>query len=590
MSERASMKQSHWRELGQNVRKKLRRRHQGPILGLDLDGSLLRIVQLVKRGNRSVAMRLAVEPLNFANEADRSDAALVGKAIAAALDRLRVKCKAVVMGIPRASVVLRSLSMPEVKDVRELASMVHFQISKDLPIRLEDAVIDFHVRRALVPTAMLEPNVKASGVPADSKTETTEASLRVEVLVAAVKRDVVEFFKQAAEQAGLELVALGWLSDANARLLEACRVTEGSEGVALVSLRPDETGIDVIAQQSLVFSRGVAIKQVSDNIAPPSEQSLAGGKREDTASAAAEVPPSPMPASFAEAVTIEVVRSLHSYGGIKPHIPVAKLFVTGCTGHERVVAEALNGRLNIPCSLLDLAGRLELPEPESLHAPGSISALGLAFGVSDSNGLAFDFLHPRRPAVQRNKRRIKLLAAAALVAATLFALLSARARLVNQRLQIHRQAQVELADAEKKRPIYRQMRQQAATIDEWAKEGQDSLEHYAYLSAILPRSEEIYVTSLSIGGQGSIRFSVQARSGEILAKLDKQLRAAGYEVKPLAITPGDDKFGYDFRSTVELTAPEKMKMDLAKVRAPQRPADDVSSDPAKKAQRKGGGP
>jgi len=69
---------------------------------------------------------------------------------------------------------------------------------------------------------------------------------------------------------------------------------------------------------------------------------------------------------------------------------------------------------------------------------------------------------------------------------------------------------------------------------------------------VLPASEEVYITSLSISGQGSIRLGVQARSGEILAKLDKQLRAAGYDVKPLAITPGSDRFGYNFRSLVEL--------------------------------------
>jgi hypothetical protein len=61
--------------------------------------------------------------------------------------------------------------------------------------------------------------------------------------------------------------------------------------------------------------------------------------------------------------------------------------------------------------------------------------------------------------------------------------------------------------------------------------------------------------------------------------LDKQLRAAGYDVKPLAITPGADRNGYEFRSNVELTAPVKMKLDIAKVKAPARPADDASLDP-----------
>jgi hypothetical protein len=131
------------------------------------------------------------------------------------------------------------------------------------------------------------------------------------------------------------------------------------------------------------------------------------------------------------------------------------------------------------------------------------------------------------------------------------------------------------------------MMQQIGAVDEWAKGNANWIEHCSYLSAILPASEEIYLTSLTVSGQGVIRLAVQARSGEILAKLDKQLRAAGYDVKPLAITPGADRHGYEFRSTVELLVPERMKIDLSKVKAPARPADDSSLDPG--ALKGGGG-
>ena len=77
-------------------------------------------------------------------------------------------------------------------------------------------------------------------------------------------------------------------------------------------------------------------------------------------------------------------------------------------------------------------------------------------------------------------------------------------------------------------------------------------------------------------------MAVQARNGEVLAKLEKQLHAAGYAVKPLAINPGTDKFGYEFRSTVELLVPATLKIDLSKVRPPPRPADDVSLGAAPK--------
>jgi len=72
------------------------------------------------------------------------------------------------------------------------------------------------------------------------------------------------------------------------------------------------------------------------------------------------------------------------------------------------VVQALKERLNIPCSLLDPVTALDLPRAAREHAAGAISALGLGFGFVDPRGLAFDFLNPKRPAVQRNLRRIRM--------------------------------------------------------------------------------------------------------------------------------------------------------------------------------------
>jgi 6-phosphogluconate dehydrogenase (decarboxylating) len=61
-----------------------------------------------------------------------------------------------------------------------------------------------------------------------------------------------------------------------------------------------------------------------------------------------------------------------------------------------------------------------------------------------------------------------------------------------------------------------------------------------------------------------------------------ELVAAGYDVKPLAVTPGADRNGYNFRTTVELTVPSKLKFDLTKLTPPARPADDASLENTRK--------
>lgn len=528
------------------------------------------MAQAGPRGGRVGILKIDSAPLQLPADADRNDPVVVGKAMAGALARLQLKPGSVVMGVPRAQMVLRTLTLPVIEDIRELASMVHLQVGKDLPFRLEDAVIDFKVHRQL-PAPPVPPEAARGDV------SVLPSSPRLEVLVAAVHRDVVAFCEQTVEAAGLKLAGLGLRAYGNARCLVACGAVEAEQGVALVSLRPDEVNIDVMVGDALLFSRGAVI---------PAVEALAGAGGASAgpglgSAVAAEPGPADAEArpSFADAATIEVVRTLHGYGGMAARSPVGKVIVTGMTGQEEAVVQALGRRLSAPAGVLDPAGPLGLDDVSRERARGAIAAIGLALGWTDESGLPFDFLAPKRPAVQRDLRRIRLLAGVAAMAALFLVLLMIRGQLTQRRMAIYREVQAELSEADKKRPIFRSMRLQAATVDEWTRGDRDWLDHYAYLSAILPASEDVYLTSFATTPQGVIRLGVQARSGETLARLDKQLRAAGYEIRPLAITPGSDRHGYDFSSTVELSVPDKMTFDLAKVRPPARPADDASLDP-----------
>jgi Tfp pilus assembly PilM family ATPase len=527
---------------------------------LDLDGSILRIAQA---NSRTTLKLVATAPLDLAPEADRTDPAVVGASVSRALAGLGMKPSSVVMGVGRPRVVLRSLRLPVVRNLPELASLVHFQMAKDLPFPLEEAVIDFKVGRELeLPGERAETPAKP-----DAAVEAGPPVHRQEVLVAAVKRDVVEFYQRLAAAAGFKLTALGLLPDANSRCLEACKVGGDADVLALVTLRPDEVGVDVMVGHSLLFSRGTVVRAMGET--PHIE-----GAVPVTAEA------------FVQAAAIEAVRSLHGYGGTEPTCPVGKVVVAGATGQEAAVAEALRSRVAVPCAQLDPAEALQLPSDLREAAAGAVGAIGLAFGFGDEQGLPFDFLNPKRPAVRRNLRRIRLLAGLAGAAVFLVALLAVRKVLIDRRTRVLHAASAELAEAEKKRPAYRVLMNHAAVVGDWVKGGHDWLEHYANLASVLPPSEEVYLTSLGVDNQGVIRLAVQARSGETLARLDKQLREAGYEVKPLAINPGANRFGYEFRSNVEVVPSRKLKLDLSKLKPVARPSDDVSLDP--KAWKRGG--
>lgn len=554
-----------------------RARPRGVITAIDVEGNTLRVVQTHHRHGRTRVSRVAVEQLGLNDTIQQPEPDVLGRAIAGALSHLRIKPGQVVMGVPRALVVLRTLSVPAIENLGELASVVHFQIGKDLPFPVAEAVIDLKVRR----TDESAPAAAADGAAAKGAGDQG----KMEVLVAAAKREVVEYYQHVAATAGFKLLALGFRPYANARCIEACRVAQGHESVAFVSLRPDEVLVDVIAQQDLVFSRGVSTRLETET---SSEAFVTDSQLSDVNWGENGVPvkeegPAPPSSesqrSILEEITIEVVRSFHSFGGMEVKNPVSRLVVAGATGHETVLVEALQKRLSIPCGLLEPARSLDLPLDARGYASGAIAALGLGLGIFDPEGLPFDFLKPTRPAVRRDMRRVKVLAGAAAAVVLALGIGAVEIHLLRQKDRERVALEAELQVESGRRDLYRRMRVQATGIQNWLKTGQSWLDHYAYLSSVLPSCEEVYVTALSVGSQGNISLGVQARSGEVLAKLEKQLSAAGYEVQPLAIKPGKDRYNYTFRSSIELIVSPKLKIDLSKLGAPPRPADDASLDP-----------
>ena len=496
-------------------------RKRKSIVALDIDGDTLRIAHGSGQGPGARITRFDSVPLELpAEKRDQPEA--MGAALKKALETARVKPKEAVIALPRGQVVLRPLQVPMVSDMRELASIINFQISKDLPFRIEDAAVDFKILRALELTPP----------------EGGEVQKRLDVLVGAVKADVVEYYRTAAKLAGFRLAGLGLRSIATAYY--AMRSVNTDAPFLLVSVRSDEVTLEIVSQGKLVFSRAAIVDREN----------------------------------LLKSLQIEVVRSLHSFEGSGGYEPIQQLVVAGGSGLEGEIASTLGESLKVPALVLDPTARLDVRNLDKAEAAHAVAPFGLALSALEPTGLMIDFANPKKPAVQRNTRRTQGLILAVAAVAVLFTVLGVRANLVKKRLAIKQQVQAQLTDAEKKQPIYRKLKTQAKSVNGWVAEEQNWLDHLAYLSAVLPAAEEIYVSAFTTTPQHVVRFSVQSKTGELLAELDKKLRAAGYELKPLSITPANDKYGYSFRTTVELTIPKKLKPDITKIKPAPRPADD----------------
>ena len=513
------------------------------VTALVVEADNLRVVEATPKGNDAIVKRVLRGQLDIPLDGQTPSAESLGNAIRQTFKELKIKPGPVVMGIPRAQVILRNLVLPALPDLNELAQMLHFQIGRELPFPMAEAVIDFKVLHELEEPAKADP-------PSGEETDTVK---KLEVLVATARHESIDYYQHVAEFAGLKLIGLGWLPYSTARCAEIANISERAHNVAIISLRPSEVGIDIVGHDSLLFSRDIAVNLLGD--APPESTQC--------------------PEEYAGTVAIEVVRSLHGFTGMEHGEPIRKIVVAGETDCEQKVLDRLAKEFNVETILFD-PKRLDIPDESAKAARGAMSAIGLAEGAACSEGLRFDFLNPKKPRPPKDLGKIKLIGGIAGVILLIALLFGIRSSLVNKRMKKYESLTAEAAKIQKHTKIFKLMKLQAATLRNWERGGRDWLDDYAHVSASLPRAEDVYVTSFTVGRGGTIRLGVQARSGAIISDLDKKLRAAGYDVKPIAINPASDRYGYNFRSAVELRLTSKSVPNLQTNLPPARPADDVS--------------
>jgi type IV pilus assembly protein PilM len=164
------------------------------LVGLEIEPGQLVAAQSRVNGH-VVVERAAGKPIaaNIVRDGEVSDVNALSEALedlfaGTGLDR-RVR-----IGIANQRIVMRQIELPPITDPKELQSAVYFQAQDEIPMPIDSVVLDYH----------------ALGIAE------TEAGPRMQVLLVAARRDMVERILLAARQAGLrpegvDLAAFGMI-------------------------------------------------------------------------------------------------------------------------------------------------------------------------------------------------------------------------------------------------------------------------------------------------------------------------------------------------------------------------------------------
>jgi len=501
---------------------------------VDFDSRELRVVLAERVGASQRIVRLAHAQLP--DDIDPADAPALGRFLAAALKEMSIRVKAVVMNVPRCRAVLTPLQLPAGTSAEDLPGMVQYQVDKELPFRIAEAVVDFAIARHF-----------AADAAADSELP------HLDVLAATVRLPVVEHYKQIALSAGVKLLRLGLRPNANLRCVTAClgQEQEVPAPLAIVNVTADETEIDVTDGKSLAFSRSTLIA------VPPTDSSTQASA--DQAS---------------RALASEIVRSLQTYQVAERGDPIRRILVAGGTGIEARLAKAMSRLLGVQCERFNPAQALSLADDGSASA--FISALGLA--IAGARTAEVDFLNPKRPRVRRKVRKASrsiIPAAVAAVALIVAIVLGVRVHGKKSRVADMRSELSRLREANKKVTA---VAKPLKAIEKWIERDRPWADHWAYLSSVLPPCGDLYVTDIRSPREGHLKIAVQARQAHVLEDMKGNLRRAGYKFTTDGVATKDNRLGYNYTTSVDIAIDPDKRLDLAGAAKPERPTDDMSGE------------
>jgi len=499
---------------------------------IDFDSRRLHIVCANRTRNGARFQKLT--HADIPDDIDTADAQALGAFLGKTLKKMRMGIKAVVMNVPRGLAVLKPLQFPPGTAYNELAGMVQFQVEKELPFPLAEAVVDF-------------------AVASHYDTELADDRPHVNVLVSAVRLPVVEHYKQIALAAGVRLLRLGLRPSATMLCVSECLGEAAAGPLAVIHVTADETEIMVMSGGTLAFSRSaMMLSPLGDDLdeaqSDIQSRSIAG----------------------------EIARSLQTYQAGEGGGSVKRVLLAGGTGIEEGIATSLRKRLGVACERFNPAEALGLGGDDDVSA--FIAALGMAVG-HDGSAMPFDFIHPKRPRVRRNIKAIRRRALGGMAAAALVGGIVWGSMWVGEKKAAVAELRAEVARLKKDRkPVDAQMKQIEA-LRAWNAKGMDLLGHWAYVNGVAPSCTEVYITSMKMARDGSddaLKFTVRARDDSAINKFSQVLRGSdlGYDVSTNRVSTSEDPFRYLYGTTLTVTPPEGKKASLTGIKPQRRPADD----------------
>ncbi|MFH0980616.1 MAG: pilus assembly protein PilM [Planctomycetota bacterium] len=470
------------------------------LLSIDWDVRTLRVVWFTLRPNGGVRIKKVLSAAVPA-EVPVGDPAAFGQLLRDVLDREKVTATRMVVDVPRDQAVLNTLKLPAVS-LDDLPAMVEFQIAKELPFPLSAAVTDF------------------------AAPDTPESSGTQDVLVAAIRHEVLEYYKQTAEVAGLKLERVGLRPYANKVAVNELLGDMRHERVLFVDVGPVLTEIDVLRHGKLAFSRSASVLVPPMSALEPAPAPEKGPTTLDLDLNLAGAPADavrPEQQRVVQALLRAVTLTMEAYRAGDPGAEMNHVVVGGDTGLEEELLDAIRQRYDLTGERYNPTAYFGWDSASGAAAGGFAAALGLALAHAGEGRLQFDFLCPKKP-VTRSRRRLRKVPLATAVAVIFLAagIVAYQRVIVPQKRQLEALAR-EIDDRQKELKEYNKFRDMLAAVEKFEREQVIWIDELTDVLSVWPGNDQIVLTQIDLSQKDGIKLQMDCKDRGIPEEARKQV-------------------------------------------------------------------
>ncbi len=215
----------------------------GPVVGLDIEAGSIAAAEVTANGSAQVTAS-AIGPLDPGafHEGEVLDPGRLTSALKSLFAEHKLS-KRVRLGIGNQRLVVRTMRLPAIEDPKEMEAAVRFQAQEQMPMPLDQAVLEYQV---------------VGGVAAEG-----DGSAQVDVVVVAARREMIASFIEPIRRAGLDPVGVDLSAFGMIRALAgtvpapsgAAGPGEASPGTVLYCSIGDVTNLAVGRGRACLFTR-----------------------------------------------------------------------------------------------------------------------------------------------------------------------------------------------------------------------------------------------------------------------------------------------------------------------------------------------